>query len=331
METAAMADTETFLWDLAGVAMSNINNFLESTRATAPRTKPYTVAAQVKTTERGRWALDGSEVAQRTIVESPNPSLTQSRFFEDQIPLLLAQHYRFIGVTPARKSVARRIEIFVAFHKALRAKGFDIQDVTTFGLRHAKALLEIWVGKKCHPRTIYVRWSELRFWTRVLGKHGMLGPLKEYLPEINQLLAAPNTNSKISKEQIQERSNFLFTQSDLTPYLVDRLTRELGITREIALELKLDAVLAVVEDGEPILRVGQGNQRAHVPHAGLHVQLLIQVRDFMLQRNRKTLAWTGLDLDAALQKYALRMSYVNRTVLRKEKAAAPHQANSGAA
>lgn len=309
--------------------MEKFSSFIETTRDAAQRGKPYFVNSPSKT--QAHWPVGKGEMNIRLIAEPQRSLLAEAKFFEDQIPLILTNHYRFLGVTPGRKSIARRTQVLSSFYRALKEKGFDIKDVTTFGLRHAKALLEIWTTKNCNPRTIYVRWSELRSWSIALGKQGMLGPLKEYLPDCNPLSGTPSRASMFSKSQIQSRSDFLLTKPDLTPYLVDRLTRELGITRELALELEIDSVLEVVEGDQTFLRVGQGNLRMHIPHARLHLPLLLQVRDFMLQRNRKTLAWTGLDLDAALQKYSLRMSYVNRTVLRKETVDAPHQKNGGAA
>jgi|688.fasta_scaffold203118_2 hypothetical protein len=39
----------------------------------------------------------------------------------------------------------------------------------------------------------------------------------------------------------------------------------------------------------------------------------------MVSHNRKSLAWSHLDLDAALQKYTLSLSYVTRTLFPETK------------
>jgi hypothetical protein len=84
------------------------------------------------------------------------------------------------------------------------------------------------------------------------------------------------------------------------------------LTREESLQLELVDVKIVVHGNAATLRVVIGNQRTNIPQARLNLLLLTRIRDFMVSRNRKTLAWSDLDLEASLQKYTLRLSYVTR-------------------
>ena len=103
----------------------------------------------------------------------------------------------------------------------------------------------------------------------------------------------------------------------------------MGLSREDALKVELDAVKGVVEGKASVLRVGTGGEQKNVPKAQLYLPLLTQIRDFMVSRNRKALAWSHLNLDAALQKYTLRLSYVNRTLFSKEKRGGQATAKKG--
>jgi len=256
---------------------------------------------------------------------------TVGQSYPVQIRSVLTHHYRYIGQSPSRASLDRQVKQLTVHYKNLRGLGFDIQDVTTFGLRHAKALLAKWQSNKCAPTTIYPRWSVLRTWSRALGKHGMLGTLTELLPGFDRRPEPGSSYRVLSLDQLSARSAYLESKPDLTVYFVDRLCRDLGLTRESALQVELDDVKAAVEAGATVLRIGLGNARQNIPVSQVHLPLLIQLRDFMVSRNRKTLAWINLDLDEALQKYTLRLSYVTRTLFPETKRGAKAVTQEGGA
>ncbi len=309
--------------------MSEVNNFLDSSRGSSPRGTAYTVQSPDKADTRPHLYRTSSDALPRNTKELDKPSFTASVPFDEQIRTALTNHHRFIGSTPSRASVKNRVVLLTSFYKELQAGGFDIQDVTKFSLRHAKALLEIWNTKGCAANTLYVRWSVLRTWSRVLKKQGMIGPLTDFEPDFDRHAQTLKGYRALSVDELATRSDFLRTKPDLTHYLVDRITREIKVTREIAFQFAFDAVQGVVEGGNTRLRVGLGNQQKNIPHIQDHRELMLEVRDFMQARNRKTLAWSGLDLDAAIQKYALRMAYVNRTIFPKESVASPQQKEGG--
>jgi len=251
-------------------------------------------------------------------VNVPTPSEKQhaaTLALYEQVSAVLSKHYRFIGQIPRRSVFAKQVKVIVAYYRTLNKLGFEIRDVTSFGLRHAKVLLQAW-QTTCAPSTVYVRWSALRFWTRALEKHGMLGSIKELQPEFVRSAQTTTGIRVLTIQEAQVRSDYLSEKSD---YLVDRLTRELGLTREEALLLSLDSLNAVLDDKSSRLRVGFGLQRRVAVINPSHVPFMVQIRDFMVSRNRKTLAWSNLDPDAALQKYALRLSYVTRTLFPQAK------------
>ena len=235
----------------------------------------------------------------------------------DQIRESLTRYHRMIGVTPSRSSIKNTVTKLSGFYAQLKASGFDIKDVKTFSLRHAKALLQIWQSKECAHGTVYMRWSMIRTWSRVLGKHGMIGPITDYQADFDRTNEPLTGYRSLNADEVAKRSDFLSQKSDLTPYLVDRLTRELELTREMALQTDIDAVQSVVDGGDRVLRVGRGNHRKNVTQIQQHLGLMVEVLNFMRSRSRKTLAWTGLDIDTAVEKYAHRMTYVNRTLFPK--------------
>lgn len=311
--------------------MSEVNNFLDSSRGSSPRGTAYTVQSPDKADTRPHPYRTRSDALPRNTKDLEKPSFAASVPFDEQIRTALANHHRFIGSTPSRASVKNRVVVLASFYKDLKAAGFEIQDVTKFSLRHAKALLDTWNAKGCAANTLYVRWSVLRAWSRVLNKHGMIGPLTDYEPGFERTAKTQQGYRVLSSDEVATRSDFLRAKPDLTHYLVDRITREIMVTREIAFQFAFDAVQGVVECGNTSLRVGLGNQQKNIPHIQDHRELMLEVRDFMQARNRKTLAWSGLDLDAAIQKYALRMAYVNRTIFPKETVASPQQKEGGEA
>ncbi len=293
--------------------MSDVKSFVSTSMKEAPRGAKYHAVTTPSASSRARWPAGSPPLLQ----DFPNiqPAMPSKASFEDQIRVVLKNHYRFIGQTPRRSLVDQQVKTLCGHYKDLKRLGFDILDVTTFGLKHAKALLAKWQAGNYGSNTMYCRWSTLRSWSRALGKHGMLPSLGDLVPGFTRYETAPTRGFRLlTPSQIRERSEFLGTKPDLTVYLVDRLCREMTATREEALQLDIDAVLEVVDGDATHLRTGVGNQRVLIPHARLHLPLLTEARDFMRQRNRQTLAWSNLDLDGSLQKYSLRLSYVTRTL-----------------
>jgi hypothetical protein len=311
--------------------MSDVQNFVAVSIESSPRGAVYPSQLKASDSSSATWARTDRDVAGFATASPQKSTLPASAGLVEQIRLVLSNHYRFIGQTPRRSMVEQRVQLLATFYRELKTGGFDITDVSTFGLRHAKALLGIWQKKERSSNTVYMRWSVLRSWTIALGKQGMVGPITDYQPDFVRDSKSSKGYREFTAEEIQKRSDFLRTKPDLTHYLVDRLTREFNITRETAFEIEIGAARAVVDGGADILRVISGNRPISVPRMDQHRALMVEVRDFMLARNRKTLAWTGLDLDAAIQKYALRLSYVSRTLFSKEGSATPAQEVGGAA
>lgn len=298
--------------------MSKVQNFVTDARTPNTGVAPYYVNPPASRKAQSYWPP-------RSVTNSPNtfePARTTQVTVQQlpvQVKSAFTNHYRFIGQIPSRKSLERQVKQVSGYYQELKKLGFDIQDVTTFGLKHAKALLSKWQVNECAPNTLYARWSGLRTWSRVLGKHGMLGKITDVQPEFNRSLKPVNGNQVLSLEQVKTRSEFLKTKADATVYLVDQLCRVIGLTREEALQVELDELNAVVNGGAMVFHVGLGNNRKNVPASGAYLALFTQIRDFIVSRNRKTLAWSDLDLDASLQKYALRLSYVTRTLFPETK------------
>ncbi|MBC7620215.1 MAG: hypothetical protein H7293_14765 [Candidatus Saccharibacteria bacterium] len=293
--------------------MSSVKDFLVSSPASQTPAPSYWVNLPVDSRAQPHRPV-GNPRAQPASSEIPATAPLAGKSYPVQIRTELTRYYRYIGQIPSRKSLDRQVKQITVHYQDLKKLGFDIQDVTTFGLRHAKALLAKWQENQCAPTTVYPRWSILRTWSRVLGKHGMLGKLSEILPGFDRRSESGGIYRVLTLEQLSARSTYLESKPDLTVYFVDRVCRDLGLTREEALQVELDAVQTVIEGEADVLRVGIGNERKSLPNAQLHLALLTQLRDFIISRNRKTLAWSNLDLDGALQKYTLRLSYVTRTL-----------------
>lgn len=298
--------------------MSKLIDFAVNAPASVRRAPAYLVEPTVSTRAQAYWPAGNSAAKHGTgPVPITSPLVGQSH--SAQIRGALTNYYRYIGQIPSSKSLDRQVKQLCVHYQDLQKIGFDIKDVTTFGLKHAKALLAKWQGKQSAPNTVYVRWSGLRTWSRVLGKDGMLGQLKDLQPGFDRRLDPSKSNRVLDCYQLAHRSQYLKSKPDLTVYLVDRLCRELDLTREEALQVELDAVRAVVDGKAAVVRVGTGGELKNVPHAQHNLALCTEIRDFLLSRNRKALAWSHLGLEAALQKYTLRLAYVTKTLFGENK------------
>lgn len=310
--------------------MSKVTEFVVNAPTAVTRAPSYLVDPGAVAKMQPYWPADNPAAKPGTNQMPTAPKLI-GQSYPVQIRRALTNYYRYIGQIPSRKSLERQVKQLSVHYQDLQKLGFDIKDVTTFGLRHAKALLAKWQGNQCAPNSVYVRWSGLRTWSRVLGKNGMLGQLKDLQPEFDRRPDPSKSNRNLDRGQLAYRSQHLQSKPDLTVYLVDRLCRELDLTREDALQVELDAVEAVVGGKAAVLRVGKGAEQKNVPHAQHNLALYTEILDFMVSRNRKTLAWSHLDLDAALQKYTLRLAYVTKTLFGENKRGSQAKTQEGGA
>lgn len=235
----------------------------------------------------------------------------------EQISVILTDRARFLGEFPSRRVLHERIERLVTAYTELRAMGFQITDVTSFGLRHARALLENWKQRQLSRKTIYNRWGTLRSWTLALNKHGMLGSIDEFWPDFSANVRERTGGRQLTPQQLQERSDYLRAQRDKTHYFVDRLAREAGLVREDALQIELSAAQGIVS-GYDLLRCGHGGGAKVYKDMARHQVLFAEMVDFMQQRNRTSLCWTGLDIEDAVTKYKDRLVYVGRVLFPKK-------------
>ena len=239
-----------------------------------------------------------------------------SQSMPDQVKLLMSERYQFLGQFPTRRVALERCKRIASLYRELDALGYKLDDVTTLGLRHARALLENWKSKGLSHKTIKNRWSTLCSWALALGKHGMLGPIEQQWPEFVTQAFPVRQTRVLSESQIAQRSAYLATKPDLTTYLVERFTREARMTREDALALSLVAAKVVVA-GHSVMSCGNG-ATAHVYRdMTKHHELMQEAVAFMVSRNRQQLIWPDLDMQTAIEKYAVRMSYVNRQLFPK--------------
>ncbi|ABE47287.1 phage integrase N-terminal domain-containing protein [Polaromonas sp. JS666] len=234
----------------------------------------------------------------------------------EQISAILTDRARFLGEYPSRRVLSERIERLVTAYTELRAMGFQITDVTSFGLKHARALLENWKQRELSRKTIYNRWSTLRSWTLALNKHGMLGSIDEFWPDFSANVRDRTGGRQLTAQKLQERSDYLRAQRDKTHYFVDRLAREAGMVREDALQIELNAAHGIVQ-GYELLRCGHGGGAKVYKDMARHQVLFAEMVDFMQQRNRTSLCWTGLDIEDAVTKYKDRLVYVGRVLFPK--------------
>lgn len=287
---------------LSAPVLSHYGNGQERT---VPRTLP-----NLKDTQ-------GRSVPERAPLSHPIAEQLQGRAIAEQVKLVLADRCRFLGEFPSRRVMQDRCERIVTSYSELKTMGFQITEVTSFGLKHARALLESWKTRGLANKTIYNRWSALRGWVIALGKHGMLGTIEEYWPDFNSETKPTTSARQLTPEQLQERSDYLASKSDKTAYLVDRLAREVGMVREDALEMEHIAALAVAQ-GHGVLRCGNGASARVYTKISEHQRLFKEAADFMTERKREKLSWPGLSNHEAIAKYTFRLSYVTRTLFPKK-------------
>lgn len=259
---------------------------------------------------------DGKGIGARTPLSHPVADKLKGQPVAEQIKLVMVDRCRFLGQFPARRVMQDRCERIITAYSELRTMGYQITDVTTFGLKHARALLDSWKSRGLAKKTIYNRWGTLRSWAIVIGKPGMLGSIDQYWPDFNLPAAQTSGHRVLLAEQLQARSGYLKTQSDKTAYLVDRLAREVGMVREAALEIELMAAQGIAL-GHDILRCGNGASVRIYKNMREHRELLQEVVEFMSSRKRTKLAWPGLTSYDAVTKYRDRMFYVTRKMFPK--------------
>lgn len=260
----------------------------------------------------------GSEItmssyrASRQPLNHPATEQLHGKSVAQQVRIIMADRCRFLCEFPPRRVMDDRCDRVVGIYSELKSLKFDLGVVTSFGLKHAMALLESWKKRDLARKTIYNRWSTLRTWALTINKHGMLGPLEEHWPEFEQACKPTIGYRILTSEQLLDRTDFLREQKDKTAYFVDRLTREVGMSREQALELSRDAVEGVVQ-GDDIVRIGNGASVHVFKQMGRHRELMIETSEFMSGRHREKLCWTGLTLKEGIAKFSVRMSYVTRS------------------
>ncbi len=292
---------------------TNLHDALSQGRATVPRQQTFAVLGDAAATERPLPPHAS---------QHPLAGKMRGESIEAQVRHILADRCQFLNEHPSRRVMNDRCSRITSCYADLKEMGFPISDVTTFGLRHAKMLLSGWREKGLSPKTIYNRWSALRSWSLTLNKHGMLGPLEELWPDFSQTSQKSTCAPRLlTPEQISTRSDWLRVKSDKTAYLVDRLCREVGLTREEALQVDRAQAMAITK-GQTYMRCGQGPNARTYTTVAAHWELFREVVDFMTERNRTSLCWSGLEIQAAIDKYALRMSYVARCLFPKEEGSA---------
>ncbi len=245
-----------------------------------------------------------------------NQNCNESAPIPIQIRQILTGRCVFLNDYPSRRVMDERCERINAFYVELQRLGYRMTAANSFARKHAMLLLESWKAKRLSDKTIYKRWCILRGWALALGKYGMLGTLEEAWPEFvrSTLRVAPGRS--MTAEQRQLRSDHLKAQSDKTAYLVDRLGREVGMSRAHAVSLELTAVQAFALGGD-LLRCGTGPDAKVYGPMQTHQELMREVASFMVERSRTTLGWPGLEVEDAIRKYALRMTYVNSRLFAK--------------
>lgn len=230
----------------------------------------------------------------------------------DQIRAVLADYYQSVGGSLEKRVMADRVKRMVNIYTELAICGSTLNDVTSFGLRHAKILLAKWKTQGLTKKTIYNRWSTLRGWSVILNKRGMLGTIDDVWPEFRQGEPAQPATC-LTPEQVQIRSDFLRSKPDQTTYLVDRLCREVNMTREHALQLDLAQVL-LVSKGQPFVRAGHGANSRTYAMVLESWELFGEAARFMKSRHREKLGWPHIEGTEAIAKFAQRMAYVTRTL-----------------
>lgn len=285
-------------------------------RTTRPQSAPISSNDRSRPTDRTEEPMSGVAATQFG-ARIPEQVSLAGLSINEQVKAVMAARNRFLGQISSRKVFQDRCERINTFYNELRRMGYQVETVSTFGLKHARALLASWRQRDLSKKTIYNRWGDLRTWTLALNKHGMLGSIEEFWPDFNAASTASKQYRTFTAEQIRERSEFLRAASDQTAYFVDRLSREVGMVRQEALEMELPAA-AGIASGNGLLRCGHGASARTYKDMAQHQPLFAELVAFMSSRNRKTLGWTDMPIDEAIQKFADRMVYVNRKLFPKD-------------
>lgn len=193
-------------------------------------------------------------------------------------------------------------------YRDLAAAGHPLTDVRKLEKSHALALLAFWQGRKRAVSTIRSDWAFLRQWAGLLGLHGLVAPLSEYVPPLYQR----RTSDPSPRHKDAELLARLQESRDQTHYHVERLCQCGRLTVEEALTFDPRSLQAPETS-----RAAQRMRAAAQDGVAGAEAVLQQLVHFLHACGRRTLLWPSLTVEQALRRHGNHLNYLRKVAGRR--------------
>jgi integrase len=108
-------------------------------------------------------------------------------------------HLRVNGAIASERTRRVAYEVLPPIFELLHERGYKLEDPSNIGNRHIAVLAKSWYEAKLAPKTMQTYLSQLRVFSRWIGKDGLVKPITYYLPDVPPEELKVPTNAKESK------------------------------------------------------------------------------------------------------------------------------------
>lgn len=257
--------------------------------------------------EQGRRELYRAVLAQLRTAHAAQPAWSQEVGVRVRA---VAAHYRRYGPrVDAIEEGAERvlIERVREVHEVLWGLNYRLRVVDNLQRRHARALLEHWVGERARD-WIAPRWEALRWWAdHCLGKPAMVPPLAVWWAQVEPVRAVRGAQASATRgasvlsDEAAARVGERLAQLDERAGWLWRMTRQWPLT--LAQALRVDAWADTAHEGWVRVREVDGREAGMVPLQTEEQRALAEALRAWSGRQHRTVGWVELTEKAARNRY----------------------------
>lgn len=152
-------------------------------------------------------------------------------------------HLRVNGALASQRTTQMAYEVLPPLFERLHTLGYKLADPRNIGDRHIAALARAWHADELSPHTMQSYLSQLRVFSRWIGKQGLVKSLTHYLPDVPPEQLKVRANAKQSKSWAEAGINViekveLATQLDWRFGLMLMAQVAFGLRRMEVLQMK---------------------------------------------------------------------------------------------
>jgi integrase len=233
--------------------------------------------------------------------------------WKDQLQALLDQHLsaRKDGKVASFKTQSNKALLLFRVFSRLHELGYKVEP-RNLGNRHVQIICADWYAKGTKASTMQNDLSVLRHFAGWIGKKKMIGPLKDYLPEVDPKTLVVKRAAEKSKSWTAngiDTTQVIHAADDLDPLMgaILRMQLAFGLRRAEAVMLR-----PWKSDFGDMLRIFNGESKSGRPR-DIPIDTVIQrqVLDYVksLVKKHERLGWHGTgDLQKNIRKYDTMMA-----------------------